>query len=273
MIKVENLSYSFPEKDLYKEVSFTIEDGQHVVLIGSNGTGKTTLIDMLLNDEKYLYDGKIIRELEGRVGYVSQYEKEEKDRDITVFEFLSEEFVKNQVKNAKLCEEMAVAEDLEVIYEEYQNMGDDDKKEVRFAMKHWLLSQDGSTIKEKADDGEDFTEEIQLKNLNKHLPDDKQLTQQDLDYIRYFLTDENMVMSAYEYLPYAWNKGTEDKPDRVMADQIGLILSDPEIYDYDQHTANVVAIAKKYAEQATGADGYWELNDTLDSFKKAHWYN
>ena len=99
MIKVEKLSYSFPEKDLYKEVSFTIEDGQHVVLIGSNGTGKTTLVDMLLNDEKYLYDGKIIRELEGRVGYVSQYEKEEKDREITVFDFLAEEFVRIQKEN------------------------------------------------------------------------------------------------------------------------------------------------------------------------------
>jgi ATP-binding cassette subfamily F protein 3 len=88
MIKVENLSYAFPEKDLYKDVSFTIEDGQHAVLIGSNGTGKTTLVDILLNDEKYLYDGKIIREFDGRVGYVSQYEKEEKDRSITVFDFL-----------------------------------------------------------------------------------------------------------------------------------------------------------------------------------------
>ena len=74
MIKVEKLSYAFPEKDLYKEVSFTIEDGQHAVLIGSNGTGKTTLIDILMNDEKHLYDGKIIREMEGRVGYVSLYE-------------------------------------------------------------------------------------------------------------------------------------------------------------------------------------------------------
>ena len=60
MIKVEKLSYGFPQKELYKDVSFTIEDGQHCVLIGSNGTGKTTLVDILLNDEKYLYDGKII---------------------------------------------------------------------------------------------------------------------------------------------------------------------------------------------------------------------
>ena len=126
MIKVEKLSYSFPEKDLYKEVSFTLEDGQHAVLIGSNGTGKTTLVDILLNDEKYLYDGKIIRELEGRTGYVSQYEKEEKDRDITVFEFLSEDFVRLQEENEAVCKEMETNfEDMEVLLEKYQNLLDE----------------------------------------------------------------------------------------------------------------------------------------------------
>lgn len=126
MIKVEKLSYSFPEKDLYKEVSFTIEDGQHVVLIGSNGTGKTTLIDMLLDDEKYLYDGKIIREMEGRVGYVSQYEKEEKDRNITVFEFLSEDFVRIQKENETVCKEMETNfEEMEALLEKYQMLLDE----------------------------------------------------------------------------------------------------------------------------------------------------
>lgn len=126
MIKVEKLSYSFPEKDLYKEVSFTIEDGQHAVLIGSNGTGKTTLVDMLLNDEKYLYDGKIIREMEGRVGYVSQYEKEEKDRDITVFEFLSEDFVRIQKENEAVCKEMETNfDDMEALLEKYQMLLDE----------------------------------------------------------------------------------------------------------------------------------------------------
>jgi ATPase subunit of ABC transporter with duplicated ATPase domains len=47
MIQVENLSFGFPTKDLYKDVSFTIEAGQHCAFIGSNGTGKTTLIDMI----------------------------------------------------------------------------------------------------------------------------------------------------------------------------------------------------------------------------------
>ena len=125
MITVENLTFSFTDKDLYKDISFTLEDGQHCAFIGSNGTGKTTLIDMLMNTDEYIYDGKIKKEENLRVGYVSQVSKSNKDQEITVFDFLSEEFVRNQEENARLCEEMATAEDLDAIYEEYQKVLDE----------------------------------------------------------------------------------------------------------------------------------------------------
>ncbi len=124
MIQVENLSYSFPTKELYKKVSFTLEDGQHCAFIGSNGTGKTTLVDMIIDPEKYLYDGKIIKSEECRIGYVNQFSKSEKDQVKTVFEYLSEKFVENQVETAKVCEEMAVAEDLEPVFARYQELMD-----------------------------------------------------------------------------------------------------------------------------------------------------
>lgn len=125
MIQVEKLSYSFPEKELYKDISFTIEDGQHCVLIGSNGTGKTTLIHMLMDQEQYLYDGKITDTTSGRVGYVSQFSKSEKEQDVTVFEFLSEVFVRNQEETAKLCNQMAITEELEALLERYQILLDE----------------------------------------------------------------------------------------------------------------------------------------------------
>lgn len=125
MIKVEKLSYSFPEQDLYKNISFSIEDGQHCALIGSNGTGKTTLINMLMDEEKYLYDGKISMDENLRIGYVSQVAKQEKEQETTVFDFLSEEFVRNQEENAKLCEEMADTDQLEEVLERYQRVLDE----------------------------------------------------------------------------------------------------------------------------------------------------
>ena len=54
MLKVKNLSYSYPDKELYKDVTFTIEDNRHCAFIGSNGTGKSTLIDMIMNKDDYL---------------------------------------------------------------------------------------------------------------------------------------------------------------------------------------------------------------------------
>ena len=124
MIQVENLSYGFPTKELYKKVSFTLEDGAHCAFIGSNGTGKTTLVDMIIDPEKYLYDGKIIKSDECRIGYVNQFSKSEKDQEKTVFEFLSERFVENQIETAKVCDEMAVAEDLEPVFARYQELMD-----------------------------------------------------------------------------------------------------------------------------------------------------
>lgn len=128
MIKVENLSYGFPEKELYHEVSFTIEDFQHAVLIGSNGTGKTTLIDMLIDTEKYLYDGKIIKEMEGRIGLVSQGEYRntdlKEDEIPTVYEFLMEDFIHIQKETEKLCEEMGTTQELDGLLEKYQTLLD-----------------------------------------------------------------------------------------------------------------------------------------------------
>lgn len=124
MIQVQNLSYEFPTKELYKNISFTLEEGQHCAFIGSNGTGKTTLVDMIIDPEKYLYDGKIIKSDECRIGYVNQFSKSEKDQEKTVFEYLSERFVDNQEETARVCDEMATAENLDSVFERYQKLLD-----------------------------------------------------------------------------------------------------------------------------------------------------
>ncbi len=125
MIKVEKLSYSFPTKDLYNKVSFSIEENKHVVLIGSNGTGKTTLVQILMNPDDFLYEGKVNRNIDGRIGYVSQFEKEEKEREITVFDYLAEDFVQLQIQMEAVCAEMETAEDFDTLMERYQQILDE----------------------------------------------------------------------------------------------------------------------------------------------------
>lgn len=120
MIKVESLSYSYPQKDLYKNISFTINDDVHCALIGTNGTGKSTLIELLMHPDDYLYDGKIVIDNVDRIGYVSQFSQLNSKKDMTVFEYISEEFVKHEQKLLELCKRMETASDIESIYEEYQ---------------------------------------------------------------------------------------------------------------------------------------------------------
>ena len=124
MIQVENLSFGFPAKELYKDISFTLEAGQHCALIGSNGTGKSTLVDMIINPDKRLYDGKITKAEECRIGYASQFTVRDKNQERTVFEFLSQRFLETQQQIAEVCEEMATAEDMEEVFARYQALLD-----------------------------------------------------------------------------------------------------------------------------------------------------
>ncbi|MDO4647127.1 MAG: ABC-F family ATP-binding cassette domain-containing protein [Eubacteriales bacterium] len=47
VLKVEGLSKSFPGQTLFQNISYEIKRGERVALIGSNGTGKTTMLKIL----------------------------------------------------------------------------------------------------------------------------------------------------------------------------------------------------------------------------------
>jgi len=120
MIRVENLSYSYPQKDLYKEVSFSLEPGQHCAFIGSSGSGKSTLIDMILDPDKYLFDGKVEIDPSCRMGYVSQFLDQEQAGDTSVFEYIGSEYLKLQEEIAAICTAMETATDLDDLLDKYQ---------------------------------------------------------------------------------------------------------------------------------------------------------
>lgn len=125
MIHAEKLSYGFPQKDLFNQISFSLEKGRHCALIGSNGAGKTTLIRLLRHPEDFLYDGKLHMEGIGRMGYVSQFAQREKGQDMTVFSYLSRDFLDLEAETAKVCAQMESAEDLEPLLERYQTLLDE----------------------------------------------------------------------------------------------------------------------------------------------------
>ena len=70
-LQVENLTKSYGEQVLFENISFTIEEGRRVALVAKNGTGKTTLLNiiagMLEPDE-----GSVVRARQLEIGYLRQ---------------------------------------------------------------------------------------------------------------------------------------------------------------------------------------------------------
>ena len=83
-VEFRNVSFRYPgaEVDLLKNLNFTIKPGQTTAIIGSTGTGKTTLINLIprfydVTAGSVLVDGVDVREvtqhdLREKIGYVSQ---------------------------------------------------------------------------------------------------------------------------------------------------------------------------------------------------------
>lgn len=73
-LDVQNLTKSFGAQVLFHNISFSVGEGQKVGLIAKNGTGKSTLLEILAGKEGY-DDGQIIYRNDIRIGFLEQTPK------------------------------------------------------------------------------------------------------------------------------------------------------------------------------------------------------
>ena len=71
ILDVQNLTKSFGERVLFRNINFSIAEGQHVGLIAQNGTGKSTLLSMLMGIES-VDEGSIIYRNDIKTGFLCQ---------------------------------------------------------------------------------------------------------------------------------------------------------------------------------------------------------
>lgn len=83
IITIENISKSYSEKILLDDVSFGINEGEKIGVLGINGTGKSTLLKIIAEVETY-DSGKIIKARNANIEYLPQ--NPEFDTELTVIE-------------------------------------------------------------------------------------------------------------------------------------------------------------------------------------------
>ncbi len=89
MIEIKNLSHSFGENVLYKNVNLRINEGEKIGFVGPNGTGKSTFIN-ILTGEIIQESGDVIYSKNMKIGYLDQFV--EVDKTLTVQSYLESAF-------------------------------------------------------------------------------------------------------------------------------------------------------------------------------------
>ena len=125
MINAEKLTFGFQSTYLFQNISFTLEENCHCALIGSNGTGKTTLTNLIRKPDSYVFDGKLNLDDAGRIGYVSQFAIREGDQSVTVYDYLCQDFLALEQAISDVCLQMESADDMDALMERYQELLDE----------------------------------------------------------------------------------------------------------------------------------------------------
>ena len=82
LFEVKNISFSYGDEEIFSDISFSIDKGDVLCILGPNGTGKTTLIKCLnglheIDSGEILINGKNIKklsfkEISKHIGYIPQ---------------------------------------------------------------------------------------------------------------------------------------------------------------------------------------------------------
>ena len=126
ILTVKNLTHGFGDRAIFNDVSFRLLRGEHIGLIGANGEGKSTFMNIITRKLEP-DEGQVEWARNVRVGYLDQHtilEKGSTIRDVlkNAFKYLFD----LETEMNEICDKMAEAspEELEVLMEELGDIQD-----------------------------------------------------------------------------------------------------------------------------------------------------
>ena len=109
MLNVQNLSFSYEKKEVLKELSFSLDDGEILAVMGPSGCGKSTLLHLIAG-LRHGYEGQIVTNAK-RIAYAFQEPRlfpwltvEENLRAVITDRTPSKEEIDQLLCDLKLCE-------------------------------------------------------------------------------------------------------------------------------------------------------------------------
>lgn len=89
IIALEDVSFSYPGRTIFEHLNFNVEKDSRLIVIGGNGTGKSTFVKLLMQELKPT-DGfiQVVQNL--RVGYFCQHHVDQMDYNETPLQFMAE---------------------------------------------------------------------------------------------------------------------------------------------------------------------------------------
>lgn len=99
ILEIRNLTHRYDDRYLFQNASVSINNGEHLGIVGLNGAGKTTFINIIAGKLSQ-DDGEVLRQHNARWGYLDQHA--DIDRSLTVITYLRGAFDYLYELNAKL---------------------------------------------------------------------------------------------------------------------------------------------------------------------------
>ena len=126
ILNVENLSHGFGDRAIFADVSFRLLKGEHIGLVGANGEGKSTFMN-IVTGKLQPDEGKVEWSKNVRVGYLDQHTILE--QGMTIQDVLKSAFAylfELEEKMNKICDELGSAneDEMEALLEELGTIQD-----------------------------------------------------------------------------------------------------------------------------------------------------